>query len=334
MIEPGPRNLITDVAGLRVGNAEDHAIKTGVTVLTADVPFTASVNVMGGAPGTRETELLAPDRTVQAIDAIFLSGGSAFGLDAAQGVSDGLRARGRGFAVHGTTVPIVPGAIIFDLANGGDKGWVTSPYPSLGAQALHSASDSFDLGTTGAGTGAMLADLKGGLGSTSACYGGFTVGALVAANPVGQVTVGDTPHFHAAPFEFGHEFGSLGPATTHDPTQMPPTKVTQSEREATAIAIVATDAALTKAQCARLATMAQDGIARAVQPSHAPMDGDVVFAVSTGARPLRDGHGANVDLMHLGHLAALCLSRAMARGVYHATPAPGDPKPTYRDRFG
>lgn len=334
MIRPGPENLITDVAGLRVGNAEDTTVKTGVTVLTANAPFTASVNVMGGAPGTRETDLLAPDRTVQAVDAIFLSGGSAFGLDAAQGVSDALRAQGRGFAVHGTTVPIVPGAIIFDLANGGDKAWATSPYPTLGAQALDAASERFDIGSHGAGTGAILADLKGGLGSSSATFGAYTVGALVAANPVGQVTVGDTAHFHAAPHEFNGEFGARGPATAFDPTQMPPTKPTQSEREATVIAIVATDARLTKAQCARLATMAQDGIARAVQPSHAPLDGDVVFAVSTGALPLRESHGATIDLMHLGHLAALCLSRAIARGVYHATEAPGDPRPTYRARFG
>jgi L-aminopeptidase/D-esterase-like protein len=336
VIAPGPRNLITDVAGLRVGNSGDDAIKTGVTVLTADAPFTASVNVMGGAPGTRETDLLAPDRTVQEVDAIVLSGGSAFGLDAAQGVSDGLRAQGRGFAVHGMTVPIVPTAIILDLANGGAKDWSASPYPALGRTAFEAASETFALGTEGAGTGAMTADLKGGLGSASATWNGYTVGALVAANPVGQVTVGDTPHFHAAPLEFGDEFGGLGPApaAAFDPTRLPPTKVTASDREATAIAIVATDAALTKAQAARLATMAQDGIARAVWPSHAPMDGDTVFSVSTGARPIRAGHAASLDLMWIGHLAALCLSRAIARAIYHATPAPGDPKPTWGKRFG
>ena len=338
MIGPGPRNLITDVPGLRVGNAQDAVVRTGVTVLTADAPFTASVNVMGGAPGTRETDLLAPDRTVQAVDALFLSGGSAFGLDAAQGVSDGLRARGRGFAVHGTTVPIVPGAIIFDLANGGAKDWATSPYPALGRAAFEAAfgaaSGAFGLGSEGAGAGAMIADLKGGLGSASATWNGYTVGALVAVNAVGQVTVGDTPRFHAAPYEFGEEFGGLGPAPAFDPLCLPPTKATSSDREATTIAVVATDAALTKAQASRLATMAQDGIARAVWPSHAPMDGDTVFAVSTGARPIRSGHAASVDLMWLGHIAALCLARAIARGVYHATGAPNDPKPAWADRFG
>lgn len=334
MIAPGPRNLITDVAGLRVGNAKDAAIRTGVTVLTAEAPFTASVHVMGGAPGTRETELLAPDKTIERVDAIVLSGGSAFGLDAAQGVTEGLRAQGRGFAVHGMTVPIVPAAIIFDLANGGAKDWGSSPYPALGRAAFEMASETFAIGSEGAGAGALIADLKGGLGSASAVWNGYTVGALVAANPVGQVTVGDGPHFHAAPCEFGDEFGGLGPAPSFDPARLPPTKLTASDREATAIAIVATDAALTKAQAARMATMAHDGIARAVWPSHAPMDGDTVFAVATGARPIGSGHAAAVDLMWLGHLASLCLARAMARGIYHATPEPGDVKPAWRARFG
>ena len=334
MIAPGRRNLITDVDGLRVGNAQDESVKTGVTVLTSAEPFTAAVNVMGGAPGTRETDLLAPERTVEKVDALFLSGGSAFGLDAAQGVTEGLRERGRGFPIYGMTVPIVPGAIILDLANGGQKDWAVSPYPALGRAALEAASETFALGTAGAGTGATLADLKGGLGSASAVWNGFTVGALVAANPVGQVTVGDGPHFHAAPLEFADEFGGLGPALSHDPAALPRTKVAASDREATAIAIVATDADLTKAQAARVAAMAHDGIARAVWPSHAPMDGDVVFAVSTNARPLAEGRAASVDLMWLGHLAALCLARAMARGVYHAVPATGDPKPTWRERFG
>ena len=334
MIRPGPRNLVTDVDGLVVGNAQDTAVKTGVTVLTAAAPFTASVSVTGGAPGTRETDLLAPDRTVERVDALVLAGGSAFGLDAAQGVSEGLRARGRGFAVGAMTVPIVPAAIVFDLANGGDKGWAVSPYPALGRAALEAAGTDFALGSAGGGTGATLADLKGGLGSASAVWNGLTVGALVVANPVGQVTVGDGPQFLAAPFEFGEEFGGLGPAPRFAPHLLPRTKMTSSAREATAIAIVATDAALTKAQCARLATMAHDGFARAIQPSHAPLDGDVIFAVSTGARPLGEGHDGIVALTWLGHLAALCLSRAVARGVFHATPAPGDPKPTWSERFG
>lgn len=329
MMRPGPRNLITDIPGLLVGNAEDHAVKTGATVLLSDAPFTAAVHVMGGAPGTRETDLLAPDKTVQQVDALVLSGGSAFGLDAASGVADGLRAAGRGFDVGGQRVPIVPGAIVFDLLNGGDKDWRDNPYKRLGRAALEAADTQFPIGTTGAGTGATIADLKGGLGSASLILpSGHTVGALVVVNALGQVTVGDTPHFLAAPGEIGAEFGGLGPAPIHDPTAMPRFK--GHAREATTIAIVATDAALTQAEATRMATAAHDGMARAISPSHTPMDGDLVFAAATGTRPL-DPSGQTPLL--LGHAAALCLSRAIARGVFHATAAKGDTLPTHADRF-
>jgi len=329
MIRPGPRNLITDVAGLRVGHAQDDQIKTGATVLVGDRPFIAAVHVMGGAPGTRETDLLAPDKTVQEADALVLSGGSAFGLDAASGVADALRAQGRGFVVGDQTVPIVPAAILFDLINGGDKDWTENPYKRLGAAALATASDSFGLGSEGAGTGALIADLKGGLGSASAIWEGYTVGALVAVNALGRVTVGDGPEFWAAPFEMGGEFGGLGMAQGFDPSAVPPIKGGAGRN--TTIAIVATDAALTQAQATRMAIAAHDGMARAIWPSHTPMDGDLVFAAATGARPLADPLG--VPLM-LGHLAALCLARAIARGVHAATPAPGDAKPTWGGRFG
>lgn len=330
MMRPGPRNLITDIAGLRVGNAEDHAVKTGCTVLLGDAPFVAGVHVMGGAPGTRETDLLAPDKTVQEVDALILSGGSAFGLDAASGVADGLRAQGRGFAVGDQLVPIVPGAILFDLINGGEKDWAENPYKALGAEALDNAAETFALGTKGAGTGALIADLKGGLGSASLRVGGFTVGALVAVNALGRVTVGEGPHFWAAPFEMGDEFGGLGPAPAFDAGAIPPVKGAAA-REATTIAIVATDAALTQAQATRMAIAAHDGMARAIWPSHTPMDGDLVFAAATGAVALAD---PVADALILGHAAALCLSRAIARGVHHARPAPGDPLPCWRDKFG
>lgn len=150
-MKPGPRNLITDVSGLRVGNAHDGVLKSGVTVLMADQPFTAGVAVMGGAPGTRETDLLAPDKLVQEVDALVLSGGSAFGLDAASGVADGLRAMGRGFAVGEIRVPIVPGAILFDLLNGGRKDWTENPYKGLGRAALAALMTDFALGSAGAG---------------------------------------------------------------------------------------------------------------------------------------------------------------------------------------
>ena len=329
-MRPGPRNLITDVAGLRVGNAEDHGVRTGVTVLLGDRPFIAAVNVMGGAPGTRETDLLAPDKLVQEVDALVLSGGSAFGLDAASGVADGLRAMGRGFDVGGQKVPIVPGAILFDLLNGGDKGWTDNPYKRLGGAALLAAGEDFALGTAGAGTGAMVHDLKGGLGSASAVLAsGITVGALVAVNALGRVTAGDGPEFWAAPWEIADEFGGLGPPLAFDPGAEP--VLTKRPGAATTIAIVATDAALTQAEAQRMATAAHDGIARAIVPSHTPLDGDLVFAAATGARPLADPLR---DPFLIGHAAATCLARAIARGVYHATARPGDPMPCWRLRHG
>ena len=324
----GPLNLITDVAGLRVGNAQDERIKTGVTVLLGDAPFTAGVQVTGGAPGTRETDLLAPDKTVEQVDALVLSGGSAFGLDAASGVADGLRKMGRGFEVGGQKVPIVPAAILFDLLNGGDKEWPGNPYKDLGRQALGSAASQFTLGTAGAGTGATTANLKGGLGSASLILpSGHTIGALVAVNPLGAATVGDGPHFWAAPFEVGTEYGGIGPAPTYPDLHLPPTKLSQHAN--TTIGIVATDAALTKPQCTRLATAAHDGFARALVPAHTPMDGDLIFAASTGAAPVRD---PLVDTLLLGHAAATCMARAIARAVYTATPAEGDILPCWSDR--
>jgi len=324
MMTPGARNLITDVPGLRVGHAQDDAIKTGSTVLLADAPFVAGVHIMGGAPGTRETDLLAPDKLVQEVDALVLSGGSAFGLDAASGVADGLRAQGRGFAVGSQAVPIVPGAILFDLLNGGAKDWAENPYKALGSQALAAASDDFPLGTIGAGAGATTANLKGGLGSASVVLAsGHSVGALVAVNALGSVTVGDTGYFWAAPFEMADEFGGLGPAPDYPKAYA--TKLASHRN--TTIAIVATDAVLTQAQASRMATAAHDGMARAILPSHTPMDGDLVFAAATGTRPLSD---PLADTLALGHAAATCLARAIARGVYHATPAPGDTLPCYR----
>lgn len=335
-VRPGPRNLITDVAGLRVGNAEDHRIRTGSTVLVGDRPFLASVDVMGGSPGARETELLSPDRLVEEIDAIFLSGGSAFGLDAGSGVTNSLRQQGRGYRVADVTVPIVPGAILFDLLNGGDKDWAANPYADLGSRALAAADFDFALGSTGCGAGALTANLKGGLGSASLVLAtGHTVGALVGANGTGMATVGDRPQFWAAPFEMGGEFGGLG--TFPDPVPFMETSRTKRDYASsspianTTIAIVATDAALTKAQCKRLAVAAQDGIARAMSPSHALVDGDIVFAISTGARPVAD---PIIDAMHLGHAAAVCLSRAIARAIFEATSTPTDPVPTWRQRYG
>lgn len=331
--KPGPRNLITDVAGLRVGNAQDDHIKTGSTVLVGDRPFTASVHVMGGAPGTKETDLLAPDKTVQQIDALVLSGGSAFGLDACSGVMDGLRAMGRGFAVGAMRIPIVPGAIVFDLINGGDKDWTENPYRALGLAALKNANADFQIGTAGAGTGAMAAMQKGGLGSASiALADGTTVGALVVVNALGSVTTPGDRHFWAAPFEMNGEFGAAGP----DPASGHVTLQTSRKEQAmmlhaadganTTIAIVATDASLTKTQCHRLAVTAHDGMARAIVPAHTPLDGDLVFGAATGTGdPMDTG-----QFREIAAAGAVCLSRAIARGVYAASAAAGDIIPTYQ----
>lgn len=334
-MHPGPRNLITDVAGLRVGNADDARLNSGVTVLTADRPFTAAVHVMGGAPGTRETDLLSPDRLVQQADALVLSGGSALGLAAASGVADALRAAGRGFDVGGQRVPIVPAAILFDLLNGGAKDWAENPYPALGRAALAAAAPDFALGRAGAGTGALVRGLLGGLGSASVVLeGGITVGALVAVNAMGAATVGQGPHFWAAPWEMGAEFGGLGPAPAHDPgTEFGPDKGTHTSARAglaTTLAIVATDAALDQAQATRLAVAAHDGFARALVPSHSLLDGDVVFAAATGARALVD---PLADAFRLGHATATCTARAIARAVHAAQARPGDALPAWRDRF-
>lgn len=329
-MKAGPKNLITDVAGLYVGNAGDELLKSGTTVLIADGPFTAAVDVMGGAPGTRETDLLAPDKMVEKVDALVLSGGSAFGLDAASGVVDSLRAQGRGFAVGPAIVPIVPAAILFDLLNGGDKGWVENPYRALGAEALEDASEQFDLGTVGAGVGATTANLKGGLGSASVVLeNGMTVGALVAVNALGGATPSDRPEFYAGAWEVNGEYGAKGAAHPSDPFDNPAAPALEFLKSGanTTIAIVATDAALTKAQCKRMAVAAQDGLARALLPSHTPFDGDLVFAVSTGAKPIVD---ANLDPLLIGHAAATSLSRAVSRGVFHAKATANDTKPSWQ----
>ncbi len=294
-------------------------------MLLGDRPFTAAVNVMGGAPGTRETDLLAPDRLVQQVDALVLSGGSAFGLDACSGVADGLRAIGRGFAVGDQRVPIVPGAILFDLLNGGDKSWLRNHYADLGLAAFAAADAEFALGTVGAGYGALTGRWKGGLGSASAVLdSGITVGALVAVNALGSATIGEGPGFWAHPFEMNGEFGGLGGQGAFDPTHEP--EPMKRMGEATTIAIVATDAALAQAECQRMATAAQDGMARALVPSHTLLDGDLVFAAATGARAMADPLR---DAFQIGHAAAACLARAIARAIYEARPLPGDWQPAW-----
>ncbi len=328
-MQVGQRNLITDVPGLVVGNAGSEQYKTGVTVLTADKPFIASVDVMGGAPGTRETDCLAPENLVTDVDALVLSGGSAFGLDAASGVADELLAQGKGFEVGPVRVPIVPSAIVFDLINGGDKAWPENPYRALGKEALNNVDPDFELGSIGGGLGATTANLKGGLGSASLVLdNGATVGALVVVNPHGSVVVPGTNKFWAAPFEVNGEFGGQGVGQNFDPLNIPVNQKLEAflERANTTIAIVATNLDLDKAACKRFAVAAQDGMARAIVPSHTAYDGDLVFGVSTRDVKLED---PLTDLMVLGHAGAVCLSRAIARAVFHASVGEGDTLATW-----
>jgi L-aminopeptidase/D-esterase-like protein len=327
------KNLITDVPGLSVGNAADARLASGVTALLFDQPAIASIAILGGAPGVRDAALLEPEMTVERVDALVLSGGSAFGLDSMGGVQSVLREQGRGFQIGDVTVPIVPGAICFDLLNGGDKEWgKRPPYWDLGRAAASAVGRDFELGTAGAGFGATTANLKGGLGSASAVTtGGFIVGALVAANGIGQATISSCAHFWAAPYERGYEFGGLGwPAPL--PADALATRVKGDVPANTTIAIVATDAELTKAQAKRLALMAHDGMARALRPAHAALDGDLVFAAATA----RASPAPTVrDLTEIGLCAADCLARAIARAIYEASALPfAGALPAWRDVFG
>lgn len=323
---PGSRNLITDVPGIAVGQAEDHRVRSGVTVILPDARAVAAADVRGGGPGTRETDALAPETLVEAVDAIVLAGGSVYGLAAADGVTTWLGARGRGFglATGAPPAPIVPAAILYDLGNGGDKAWGEAPpYRALGAAAIAAAGADFALGSAGAGAGAMAGALKGGLGSASIISGeGIAVGALAAVNSFGSVVVPGSRAFWAAPFEIGREFGGLpiGEARAA-PGDWGLAKRQAQARESTTLAVIATDAALSVAEASRVAIMAQDGLARAIRPAHAPFDGDVVFVLATGGQALAEPRAA--ALTRLGSLAADCLARAIARGVYEAIAWPG-----------
>ena len=326
-------NLITDVPGLMVGHAEEAALASGVTAILLERDNVASGTTRGGAPGARDTALLEPEMTVAGLDAVVLSGGSLFGLDAAGGVVSFLRGQGRGLTIGAVTLPVVAQAITFDLGNGGNKDWGRMPpYWELGWRAAAAAGGgAFALGTVGGGFGATTANLKGGLGSASATTrSGFRVGAIVVVNAVGSVTVGDGPHFWAAPYEADAEFGGLGaPATT--PAGALELRIKGGAPPSTSIAFVATDAIMSKAQAKRLALMADDGLARAIRPAHAPMDGDTVVAAAMLRQPMRD---ELVDLTEIGLSAADCIARAAARAVYLATALPfAGALPAWRDKF-
>jgi D-aminopeptidase len=327
------RNLITDVPGLRVGAADDAKLASGVSVVLFDEPVAAGIATPGGAPALRDTALLAPEMTVERIDAVVLSGGSVYGLDAAGGAIAWLNEQGRGLAVGGARAPIVPGAALFDLDNGGDKNWGRrAPYGELAYAAAANADPDFALGTAGAGYGATLCDLKGGLGSASAVTStGFVVGALAAVNAVGRATRGATRYFWAAPYERDGEFGGLGEGGAPPPDALR-LALKRAKPGATTLAVVAVDAPLDKAMATRVAIMASAGFALALRPANAPADGDVVFAASTA----RAGRAPDlVDLAEIGMLAADCLARAIARGVYKATPLPFEGAlPSWKGKYG
>jgi len=327
-------NVLTDVAGLRVGHAQNEVLRSGVTCVLFDSPAIAAISLLGGAPAARESALLGLDMTVERIHAVVLSGGSTFGLDATSGVQAALR---EDFALLppslGTRVPLVVQASLFDLTNGGDKAWGRySPYADLGYAAARAArGGDFPLGSVGAGTGATTATVKGGLGSASMVTPcGCTVAALVAANPIGSATVGDTGFFWAAPFEQGQEFGGLGL-----PPRIPPEDLRLRMKPpswGTTIGIVATDAALTAAQAHRLAVAGQDGVARAVLPAHLAGDGDTIFAAATG---MRAPVASQQQLAELCLAATMVTARAIARAIFAARyfGQPGE-QPCWHTRFG
>lgn len=327
----GPRNLITDVPGILVGQAEDQAGISGTTVVLAEVPAVASVDVRGGAPGSRETELLAPGNLVERIDAVVLSGGSAFGLDAAAGVMDWLAAAGRGFTVGSAIVPIVPAAILFDLGFPGRRPWTGEPpYRALGRQAVAAAGKDFVFGNAGAGLGATSGRLKGGIGSASlALTGGPTVGAIVAVNSWGATVRPDCGRLWAADLALAGEVVRQPPIPEAAPDPEDFSQCGSGGPGAhTTIAVVATDTALDKGACRRLAIMAQDGLARSIRPVHTPFDGDTVFALSTGTGPPVEP----AVLARLGSTAADCVARAVMRAVLAAEPLGGIP--SWRQLWG
>jgi L-aminopeptidase/D-esterase-like protein len=333
-VAPGPRNLITDVAGISIGNAENWLALTGTTVILPDQPAVAAIEIGGGAPGSRETAVLEPANLVEHVHAMVLSGGSVFGLDAASSVVIDLSRQGVGFTFGTQPVPcpVVPSAILFDIMNGGAK-WpdIEPPYRDLGREALNAASADFTLGNKGAGLGAMAGQLKGGLGSASARFRDFTVGALVAVNSVGSCVIPGTSRLWARDLALGDE---MGPAQSRDGATLgaPPlqdSKFDPKPQQNTTIAVVATDATLSRIEARRFAIMARDGMARAIRPVHTPFDGDTVFALSTGKKALPEQH--SLAITALGSIAADTLARAIGRALWSAETAGGFL--SYRETF-
>lgn len=330
--QPGPCNGLSDIAGLAQGHAHDEAVRTGVSLIVGDAPMVAAVDVRGGAPGTRETDLLGPSATVERIDAVVLSGGSAFGLEAASAVQAELAAQGRGFAVGNARVPLVPQAILFDLLNGGqDLDPASGLYAALGRAAVTNLGKRPGVaevqGAVGAGFGATTGSGPGGLGSASLRHrDGWSLAALVAVNAVGAplrdrargqlwadpwLMAGDLPNRPTT------EPASDSPRQAPSPRKAPLAMSLKGHDLGanTSIGVIATDLPLTQKQLRRVVAMAHNGLARALRPSHTPLDGDTLFALSTGTCGQALEEAALYDLAIIGELLADCVTRAVARGV-------------------
>ena len=312
----GPSNSITDIDGFLVGNAHNDNLKSGVTVLTRSTSFRASVSILGGAPGTKETDLLSPDKIVDNIDGLVLSGGSAFGLDASSGVMDCLKNRNRGFDTGSIKVPIVPSAILFDLKNGGFKDWKTNPYRNLGQNAFLNISHFFEIGSVGAGCGATTSVFKGGLGTNSIFYGDrIKVGAIVAVNSVGS------PCFPGTNILYSDFYGANKEHLEKPPTSTLINSTKLLKGEATTLGIVCTNLNFNKNDLNRIATSAHAGIARAIEPSHTPFDGDIIFSATSGTQPI---DSKDNDLMLVCQLSALCITKAVGSAIKAAKKKRGD----------
>ncbi|OIO90448.1 MAG: peptidase S58 [Anaerolineae bacterium CG2_30_58_95] len=328
------RNSITDVPGLRVGHAQDDEALTGCTVILCEKGAVGGVDQRGGAPGTRETDLLEPVNAVEKVHAVLLAGGSAFGLDAASGVMRYLEEKGIGFNTGVARVPIVPAAILYDLAIGRAE---VRPDLEMGYRAAASASAEAPAeGNAGAGTGAtvgkifgMKQAMKSGLGTASMeIGGGIIVGAIVAVNAFGDVVDPQTGRILA-----GARTTKLGPVRLGSTDYFADTlavmktlagraimKLAMSRN--TVIGVVATNAKFTKSEATKMAQMAQDGLARAIRPAHTMLDGDTIFAMATGQK--------KADVSIVGAFAAEVLAQAIVRAVKAAKPAGGLPSASDR----
>jgi len=312
--------MIQLIPGYRIGQAHDVQVKTGVTVILPDVAATASVDVRGGGPGTREVAALQDGGLIEQVHAIVLSGGSVYGLAAADAVTRWLGAKRIGYSPAPDPIPVspvVPSAILFDNANGGDKSWgMEPPFQKLAMEACEAFSVSASEGNAGAGFGATAGLYSGGLGVATETVNGCQVQAVIAANPVGSPYLPNSNCPYAWPYERKGEFGGEKPPADYvwDDPKDTKLEVIKAAGQSTVIGAVMTDAKLTQKQLKRLVIMAQDGIAMSVQPSHTPLDGDTIFGLSIGNKVC----DTPVALAELGAAAARAVARSLTRGVIAA----------------